>query len=110
MIGEAFDVYLQPLIEELKQLWEVEVPTWDASQFNGDVHFNMRVILLWTMHNLLTYGIVAGCAVKGVLRMSNLQTQHSDTKVTSIMEKCILCPTKEVVANGTCFSISHKII
>jgi hypothetical protein len=27
VIGEAFDLYLQPLIDELKQLWEVEVPT-----------------------------------------------------------------------------------
>ncbi len=108
--GEAFDVYLQPLIEELKQLWEVEVPTRDVSQFNGDVHFNMQAILLRTMHNLLAYGIVAGCAVEGYQRMSNLRTQHNDMKVTSIIEKCILCPTKEVVANGTCFSTSHNII
>jgi hypothetical protein len=27
MIGEAFDVCLQPLSEELKQLWEVKIPT-----------------------------------------------------------------------------------
>jgi hypothetical protein len=45
-----------------------------------------------------------------VSRMSNLQTQHNDTKVTSIMEKCILCPKKEVVANGTCFWTSRIII
>jgi hypothetical protein len=62
---EAFDVYFQPLVEELKQLWEVGVPTQDAIQFNGDVHFNMCVILLWTMHNLLAYGTVVGCAMKG---------------------------------------------
>jgi hypothetical protein len=65
VIGEAFDVYLQPLEEELKQLWEVKVPTQDATQFNGDVHFNMHAILLWTMHDLLAYGTVVGCAVKG---------------------------------------------
>jgi hypothetical protein len=63
--GEAFDVYLQPLMEELKQLWEVGVPTRNASRFNGDVHFNMRAILLWIMHNLLAYGIVIRCVVKG---------------------------------------------
>jgi hypothetical protein len=45
VVGEAFDVYIQPLMEELKQLWEVGVPTQNVSQFNGDVRFNMRAIL-----------------------------------------------------------------
>lgn len=29
--GDAIDVYLQPLIEELKELWESGVETFDAS-------------------------------------------------------------------------------
>jgi hypothetical protein len=29
--GEIFDIYLQPLVDELKLLWEVGVPTQDAS-------------------------------------------------------------------------------
>jgi hypothetical protein len=81
VIGEAFDVYLQPLMEELKQLWEVKVPTQDATHFNGDVHFNMHAILLWIMHDLLAYGTVVGCAMKGYqgrpICKPNTMTQRS---------------------------------
>jgi len=27
--------------------------------------FNMRAIVMWTMHDIPTYGIVVGCVVKG---------------------------------------------
>ena len=33
--GDFIDVYLQPLIEELEELWEVDVPIYDTS--NGEV-------------------------------------------------------------------------
>jgi hypothetical protein len=36
-----------------------------VNSINGDVHFNMHVILLWTMHNLLAYGTIVKCVVKG---------------------------------------------
>jgi hypothetical protein len=32
-----------------------------VNSINGDVHFNMHVILLWTTHDLLAYGIIVGC-------------------------------------------------
>jgi len=35
IIVEAFDVYLQPLVEELNLLWEVGVPIQDASEFKS---------------------------------------------------------------------------
>ena len=30
--GDAIDIYLQPLIEELKELWEIGVETYGASK------------------------------------------------------------------------------
>jgi hypothetical protein len=36
-----------------------------VNSINGDVHFNMHVILLWTMHDLLAYGTIARCVMKG---------------------------------------------
>ena len=30
--GVAIDIYLQPLTEELKELWEIGVETYDASK------------------------------------------------------------------------------
>jgi hypothetical protein len=65
VIGEAFDVYLEPLVEELKLLWEVGVPTWVVVIFNGQTQFNMCAMLMWTMHDLPTYSIIVGCVTKG---------------------------------------------
>jgi hypothetical protein len=62
---QQFDTYLEPLMEDLKLSWEVRVHVQDVAAFNGQTHFNMHVMLMWTMHDLLAYGIIAGCATKG---------------------------------------------
>jgi len=51
-------------VEELKQLWDVGLAVRDAITFNGETDFNMHAIFMWTMHELLVYAIVAGCATK----------------------------------------------
>ena len=63
--GDNFDTYLQPLLEELKTLWNVGVATDDAAMFRGTSRFNMKAILLWTIHDFPAYDIVAGCVTKG---------------------------------------------
>ena len=45
--GNEIDIYLKPLIDELKELWEEGVDTYDA--YNKE-HFQMRATLLWTIH------------------------------------------------------------
>ncbi|KAK4383548.1 hypothetical protein Sango_2764800 [Sesamum angolense] len=50
------DVYLEPLIEELLQLWHVGVRTYGHSTDNT---FMMRAALMWTVNNLLAYGIAS---------------------------------------------------
>ncbi|KAH7834062.1 hypothetical protein Vadar_012374 [Vaccinium darrowii] len=47
------DVYLSPLVDELKELWEVGVETYDAS---SKENFQVRASLLWTIHDFLAYG------------------------------------------------------
>ena len=63
--GENFDVYLQPLLEELQILWRQGVPTEDASMYNGSRRFTMKAMLMWTIHDFSAYEIVAGCVTKG---------------------------------------------
>ncbi|XP_052197234.1 uncharacterized protein LOC127804414 [Diospyros lotus] len=46
MPGNDIDVYLQPLIKDLKDLWDGGVKTFDASL---NQMFNMRVALIWTI-------------------------------------------------------------
>ncbi|XP_058010530.1 uncharacterized protein LOC110655973 [Hevea brasiliensis] len=59
---DKLDVYLQPLIAELKQLWEVGVETYDASKKNN---FNMRVALLWTISDFPAYSMLSDWSTTG---------------------------------------------
>ncbi|XP_021728483.1 uncharacterized protein LOC110695577 [Chenopodium quinoa] len=58
------DVYLQPLIEELKQLWEVGLPTYDISQKQN---FQLKAALLWTISDFPAYGMLLGWTTAGRL-------------------------------------------
>ena len=51
------DVFLQPLIAELKHLWEVGIETYDVSQKQN---FQMRAALLWTISDFLAYSRLSG--------------------------------------------------
>lgn len=64
--GSCFDTFLQPLLEELQTLWKPEgVPTIDAAQYQGQSLFNLRAVLMWTLHDFPAYGVVSGCVTKG---------------------------------------------
>ncbi|KAL0555887.1 hypothetical protein IC582_004388 [Cucumis melo] len=60
--GREIDVYLQPLIEELKDLWTFGVRTYDSltGQF-----FQLYVALLWTINDFPAYGDLSGWSTKG---------------------------------------------
>jgi hypothetical protein len=58
-------MFLEPLLEELKQLWSIGRWTRDAANFNGEPFFKLRSILLWIIHDFLGHGLVAGCVTKG---------------------------------------------
>ena len=64
--GGCFDVFLQPLLEELQSLWEpAGIPTVDAANYQGRSLFNLRAILMWTLHDFPAYGVVSGSVTKG---------------------------------------------
>lgn len=62
--GDAIDVYLQPLIEELIELWEDGVDTYDSSTKRN---FKLHAALLWTVHDFPAYGNISGHSTKGKL-------------------------------------------
>ncbi|KAF7128108.1 hypothetical protein RHSIM_Rhsim11G0023200 [Rhododendron simsii] len=62
--GTNIDVYLRPLVDELKDLWNNGVMTYDAS---AGVTFLMHASLLWTIHDLPAYGDISGWRTKGYL-------------------------------------------
>ncbi|KAG8499629.1 hypothetical protein CXB51_006113 [Gossypium anomalum] len=59
--GNDIDIYLQPLIKELKQLWS-GVETYDVLRKEN---FNLRAALLWTINDFLAYANLSGWSTKG---------------------------------------------
>ncbi|XP_042952181.1 uncharacterized protein LOC122289264 [Carya illinoinensis] len=62
------NVYLQPLIDELFELWEYGVPTYDAATKET---FMLHAALLWTINDFPTYGNLSGWSTKGKLACSS---------------------------------------
>ncbi|XP_077219723.1 uncharacterized protein LOC143853913 [Tasmannia lanceolata] len=62
--GNDIDVYLQPLVEELKELWETCLQTYDASKKEN---FQMHAALLWTISDFPAYANLSGWSTKGKL-------------------------------------------
>ena len=60
--GNDIDVYLAPLIDDLKELWDVGVDVYDAHR---EEIFKLRALLLWTVNDFPAYGNLSGCTVKG---------------------------------------------
>ncbi|XP_057251833.1 uncharacterized protein LOC130591892 [Beta vulgaris subsp. vulgaris] len=62
--GDDIDVFLQPLVDELNELWEFGVKTFDAY---AKETFNMRAVLLWTINDFPAYANLSGWSTKGPL-------------------------------------------
>ena len=56
------DVYLQPLIEDLKSLWTEGMAVYDSFKKES---FNLRAMLMWSITDYPGLGTLAGCKVKG---------------------------------------------
>ncbi|XP_074323671.1 uncharacterized protein LOC141660579 [Apium graveolens] len=60
--GNDIDVYLQPLIDDLKKLWEEGEPNvYDA---HTKSFFTLKAILMWTINDFSGYGNLSGCVNK----------------------------------------------
>ncbi|XP_028105558.1 uncharacterized protein LOC114304604 [Camellia sinensis] len=55
--GNNIDVYLRLVVDELKELWENGVDTYDAET---NQMFRMHAVLLWTINDFLAYAILSG--------------------------------------------------
>ncbi|XP_019223546.1 PREDICTED: uncharacterized protein LOC109205295 [Nicotiana attenuata] len=78
--GNDIDVYLQPMIVELKELWD-GVETYDAQSKSN---FLMRVAIMWTINDFPAYGNLSGWSTKGKLACPCC---HKDTQSTSLRSK-----------------------
>jgi Transposase family tnp2 len=61
-LGNDIDVFLAPLLHELKQLWEEGRRVWDAYKRE---YFTLFVMIFCTINDFFTYGNLLGYKVKG---------------------------------------------
>ncbi|XP_056691937.1 uncharacterized protein [Spinacia oleracea] len=60
--GHDIDVYLAPLIEDLKLLWDSGVEVYDAHRKEN---FNLKAMLFGTINDFPAFGNMSGYSVKG---------------------------------------------
>ncbi|XP_015167842.1 uncharacterized protein [Solanum tuberosum] len=85
--GDAIDTYLQPLIEELKELWEVGIETFDASTKQN---FKLHASLLWTINAFPAYGNISGWSTKGKLACPSCNKDTSSIRLTNCKKQCFM--------------------
>ncbi|KAK9277062.1 hypothetical protein L1049_006601 [Liquidambar formosana] len=83
--GNDIDVYMRPLIDELKELWEDGVETYDASTKQN---FQLHAAMLWTINDFPAYGNLSGWSIKGKLACP---TCNKDTCFLSLKHGKKIC-------------------
>ncbi|XP_074342124.1 uncharacterized protein LOC141679551 [Apium graveolens] len=61
--GNNIDIYLQPMIDDLKKLWE----EWEPNVYDAynKSFFTLKAVLMWTINDFPAYGNLSGCVNKG---------------------------------------------
>ncbi|XP_050207371.2 uncharacterized protein LOC126656796 [Mercurialis annua] len=77
---ENLDVFLQPLIAELKQLWVVGVNTYDISTKQN---FQMRAGLMWTISDFPAYSMLSGWSTAGKLACPHCMSDSDAFQLTN---------------------------
>lgn len=78
--GKDMDVFLRPLVEELKQLWHTGVRTKDVltNQF-----FNMKAVLLWTINDFPARSSLSGWSGQGYKACPTCNEDTPSCRVTN---------------------------
>ncbi|XP_035845327.1 uncharacterized protein LOC118491566 [Helianthus annuus] len=76
------DVFLRPLVDELKQLWQTGVRTKDAAT---NIYFTMKAALLWTINDFPARSSLSGWSRQGYMACP---TCNQDTPSIRVTGKC----------------------
>lgn len=87
----SLDVFMQPLIEELKGIWSRGVEAYDVSLKEI---FNLRAVLMWTISDFSAYRILSGSTTHGRLPCpycmadtDTFQLRHGRKKLVRLSQK-----------------------
>ena len=91
LTNSNFDVFIQPLVDELQRLWSPRgVPTRDARATNGMSLFNLRAILMWTLHDFPAYGLISGLTTRG-FKACPVCGPHTISRRSNTLRKNVYC-------------------
>ena len=91
LTGLNFDVFIQPLVDELQQLWSRRgVLTRDARATMGMAQFNLRAVLMWTLHDFPAYGLLSGLTTAG-FKGCPVCGPHTTSRRSKILRKNVYC-------------------
>ncbi|XP_062104250.1 uncharacterized protein LOC133815423 [Humulus lupulus] len=84
--GNDIDIYLAPLIDDLKVLWS-GIDCYDSFKKEN---FILRGVLLWTINDFPAYGNLSGCFVKGYKGCPICGEQTSATRLEHCRKMCYM--------------------
>jgi hypothetical protein len=91
LTGANVDVFIQPLVDELQQLWShAGVPTRDARAYMRMPVFNLRAVLMWTLHDFPAYGLISGLTTKR-FKTCPVCGPHTISRRSKILRKNLYC-------------------
>ncbi len=64
--------------------------TWDLSKQPNDQLFNLRAMVIWTIHDYPWYGLLSGCAYQGY-RACPLCGPDITSRYSKPLLKCVYC-------------------
>ncbi|XP_050218528.1 uncharacterized protein LOC126669179 [Mercurialis annua] len=94
--GKDIDVYMQPLIKELKELWEDGVETYDVSVNQA---FFLRAALTWTISDFPAYAMLSGWSTKGKLACPSCNHETSSQYLKYSRKTCYMGHRRFLDAN-----------
>ena len=77
--GKDMDIFLRPLVDELKQLWINGVNTRDGAK---NELFNMRAALLWTINDFPARSYLSGWSGQGYKACPTCNEETTSIRVT----------------------------
>ncbi|KAL4583836.1 hypothetical protein LXL04_008421 [Taraxacum kok-saghyz] len=83
--GQNLDVFLQPLVDELKMLFSNGIETYDAHRRDN---FQMRVVLLWTISDLPAYAMLSGWSTHGYLACPYCSDKSGSSRLEKGRKTC----------------------
>jgi hypothetical protein len=91
LTGGNFDVFIQPLVDELQSLWSREgVLTRDARAYMGMSIFRLRAALMWTLHDFPAYGLISGLTTKG-FKACPVCGPYTKSRRSKVLRKNVYC-------------------